>query len=300
MPGAAPGASPAADGGPGDAAAFFRQLGEQTSKGLTAAEEAAQGIREQARRGAGRLPAGAPANRDPKEEGRPPERPGEAPGGGYPEPAGRTSRSALLHPPERQAVAGSSQVAVPVARATPAVKVARDGVQEAFAVVQADARQVAVVAPPAGDRGGGGRAAGAPPGGVPDGVGPLVSRQVVAPLRRDLGRMIEPRLVAGDTATTVSERAGDVYRVWKGVRTELLGEGLVYAAFHHGLLDAWREAHGPGKRWLMSPDEADCPRETCRANAAAGVVGVDMSFPSGHLAPPAHGGCTCTVVAAGE
>jgi len=141
---------------------------------------------------------------------------------------------------------------------------------------------------------------GIPIGEPPDVVGALVAKQVVAPLRRDLGRMVEPRLAAGDTATTVSERAGDVYRVWKGVRTELLGEGLVYAAFHHGLLDAWREAHAPGKRWLMSPDEADCPRDTCRANAAAGVVGVDVSFPSGHLAPPAHGGCTCTVVAAGE
>jgi hypothetical protein len=141
---------------------------------------------------------------------------------------------------------------------------------------------------------------GIPIGEPPDLVGALVAKQVVAPLRRDLGRMVEPRLAAGDTATTVSERAGDVYRVWKGVRTELLGEGLVYAAFHNGLLDAWREAHGPGKRWLMSPDEADCPRDTCRANAAAGVVGIDASFPSGHLAPPAHGGCTCTVVAAGE
>jgi hypothetical protein len=141
---------------------------------------------------------------------------------------------------------------------------------------------------------------GIPIGEPPDVVGALVAKQVVAPLRRDLGRMVEPRLAAGDTATTVSERAGDVYRVWKGVRTELLGEGLVYAAFHHGLLDAWREAHGPGKRWLMSPDEADCPRDTCRVNAAAGVVGIDVSFPSGHLAPPAHGGCTCTVVAAGE
>ncbi|MEA2590429.1 MAG: hypothetical protein QOD62_260 [Actinomycetota bacterium] len=141
---------------------------------------------------------------------------------------------------------------------------------------------------------------GIPIGEPPDVVGALVAKQVVAPLRRDLGRMVEPRLAAGDTATTVSERAGDVYRVWKGVRTELLGEGLVYAAFHHGLLDAWREAHGPGKRWLLSPDEADCPRDTCRANAAAGVVGIDVSFPSGHLAPPAHGGCTCTVVAAGE
>lgn len=147
------------------------------------------------------------------------------------------------------------------------------------------------------------RLAGGPAVGEPDTlasgvVAALVSKQVVAPLRRDLGRMLEPRLAAGDTATTVSERAGDVYRVWKGVRTELLGEGLVYAAYHHGLLDAWREAHRPAKRWAMSNDEADCPRDTCKVNAAAGSVPLEASFPSGHLAPPAHGACTCTVIAA--
>jgi len=143
------------------------------------------------------------------------------------------------------------------------------------------------------------RLGGAPTLGDPaNSVAGLVAKQVVAPLRRDLARMIEPRLAAGDTATTVSERAGDVYRVWKGVRTELLGEGLAYAAFHHGLLDAWREANGPAKRWVLSPEEADCPRDVCRTNAAVGAVAVDASFPSGHLAPPAHGACTCTVIAA--
>ncbi|MGH2718128.1 MAG: hypothetical protein ACRDJU_06080 [Actinomycetota bacterium] len=144
-----------------------------------------------------------------------------------------------------------------------------------------------------------GRSLGGAPniGESPDPVGLLVAKQVVAPLRRDLARMIEPRLAAGDTVATVSERAGDVYRVWKGVRTELLGEGLAYAAFHHGLLEAWREGHVGGKRWVMSPDEADCPKDMCRTNEAAGLVGLDTSFPSGHLAPPAHGACSCTVIA---
>ena len=56
----------------------------------------------------------------------------------------------------------------------------------------------------------------------------------------------------------------------------------------------------PGRQlsWVVSPDEADCPRDTCRSNAAAGALGLDASFPSGHVAPPAHGGCTCTLVGA--
>ena len=53
MDAAEPHAVPAQpSGGPDDAAAFFRQLGEQTSRVLTAAEEAGRGIREQARRDA--------------------------------------------------------------------------------------------------------------------------------------------------------------------------------------------------------------------------------------------------------
>src|SRR5204863_353808 len=74
----------------------------------------------------------------------------------------------------------------------------------------------------------------------------LVTRQLVAPLRRDILRLIEPpsgregREGRDASPTAASKRASDVYRVWKGVRTDLLGEGLVYAVFHQGLLDAVR------------------------------------------------------------
>src|SRR5437763_15571697 len=50
--GSSAGSSPEPSPGPDDAAAFFRQLGEQTSRVLTAAEEAGRGIREQAHRDA--------------------------------------------------------------------------------------------------------------------------------------------------------------------------------------------------------------------------------------------------------
>src|SRR2546430_13353329 len=50
--------------GPDDAATFFRQLGEQTSKVLTAAEEAGRGIREQARRDAAGIIAEARVQAD--------------------------------------------------------------------------------------------------------------------------------------------------------------------------------------------------------------------------------------------
>ncbi|MBW3588506.1 MAG: DivIVA domain-containing protein [Actinobacteria bacterium] len=123
----------------------------------------------------------------------------------------------------------------------------------------------------------------------------LVSRQLVGPLRRELSTAVEAGLQAQDTPTSIAERASDIYRVWKGVRTELLGEGLVFAAYHQGLMDVWRSQGAATKRWVLSLDEQTCPRDVCRQNEGAGAVAVDSAFPSGHMAPPAHGGCTCTM-----
>lgn len=123
----------------------------------------------------------------------------------------------------------------------------------------------------------------------------LVSRQLVGPLRRELSTAVEAGLQAQDTPTSIAERASDIYRVWKGVRTELLGEGLVFAAYHQGLMDVWRSQGAATKRWVLSSDEQTCPRDVCRQNEGAGAVAVDSAFPSGHMAPPAHGGCTCTM-----
>jgi hypothetical protein len=127
-------------------------------------------------------------------------------------------------------------------------------------------------------------------------IASLVTKQLVTPLRRDLMRLIEPPPGWDTSATAASKRASDVYRVWKGVRTDLLGEGLVYAVFHQGLLQAAGGSGSATKEWVVSADERNCPREVCRSNASAGPVGLDAPFPSGHVVPPAHGGCTCTLL----
>jgi DivIVA domain-containing protein len=126
-------------------------------------------------------------------------------------------------------------------------------------------------------------------------VADLISKQIVTPLRRDLGRIIDSGLAAGDTVKAIAERASDVFRVWKGIRSELLGEGLVYSAYHQGLVDAWRRGSVGQKVWVRSPSEEDCPRGVCDKNADAGAVELNATFPSGHLTPPAHGGCTCVL-----
>ncbi|CAN5898535.1 hypothetical protein BH23ACT12_BH23ACT12_14600 [soil metagenome] len=123
----------------------------------------------------------------------------------------------------------------------------------------------------------------------------LVTRQVLNPLRSEISKAIEAGLQAEDSAANLSERANDVFRVWKGVRTQLLGEGIAYAAYHQGMIDAWSSRNAAGKQWVFSSDEQDCPNDICRRNADGGAVALKAAFPSGHQAPPAHGGCTCTL-----
>ncbi len=133
------------------------------------------------------------------------------------------------------------------------------------------------------------------PGDATSAIESLVSKQVVGPLRVEISKTIAAGLEAQESANSLGERASDVFRVWKGVRTELLGEGMVYAAFHQGLVDAWKSSGQKEKKWVLSSDELECPKDVCKANAAAGAVALEAGFPSGHLAPPAHGGCSCTL-----
>lgn len=126
-------------------------------------------------------------------------------------------------------------------------------------------------------------------------VNKLIGRQVVNPLRTEVSRAIDSGLRAEDSSSALSERANDVFRVWKGVRTQLLGEGISYAAYHQGFLDALGSVPGAKKSWVFSEDEHECPNDICQRNADAGAVALKTAFPSGHLTPPAHGGCTCTL-----
>lgn len=132
------------------------------------------------------------------------------------------------------------------------------------------------------------------PGDVDKAVVGLITKQLVSPLRSEVSRTVEAGLEAQDTATAIAEHVSDVFRVWKGVRTEMLGEGMVHAAFHQGLIDAWRNQGSGQKKWVQD-QERDCPKDVCNSNAEAGFLPVDSAFPSGHIAPPAHGGCTCTL-----
>jgi DivIVA domain-containing protein len=125
----------------------------------------------------------------------------------------------------------------------------------------------------------------------------LVDKQFITPLRTELESTVDAAIQAGDTPTAVSERAGDIYRVWKSVRAEMLGEGLTYAVFHSGLLSGWESTKAKTKKWVFSAEEGECTNQVCDQNAGEGPISLAEHFSSGHVAPPAHGGCTCTMVA---
>lgn len=92
-----------------------------------------------------------------------------------------------------------------------------------------------------------------------------------------------------------SEHVRALYREWKGAR-------LVEAVAHHAS-DAYGAgrfaavAPGRGVRWAVGGDRP-CP--DCDDNRLAGPVPVGEAFPTGHCAPPAHAGCSCVLMPAGD
>jgi|GEM_PF-4894563 len=141
-------------------------------------------------------------------------------------------------------------------------------------------------------------------GGLPQGSSPdaaattiagLVAGQVVEPLRSQLRPVVMAGLEASASPTAISERVSDVFRVWKGQRTEVLAQGIVYSAFHQGLLAAWTSKANIEKRWVLSVQEQQCPNDICKANAKSDFLQAQAPFASGHLVPPAHPDCTCTL-----
>jgi len=63
----------------------------------------------------------------------------------------------------------------------------------------------------------------------------------------------------------------------------------------HASLDRMRAMGTKGKQWFLHGTET-C--EMCRANHNVGVIPTEQYFPSGHLVPPAHDGCTCAIAPA--
>jgi cell division septum initiation protein DivIVA len=119
-----------------------------------------------------------------------------------------------------------------------------------------------------------------------------LAAEVVAPLRDRIDRCFTD---AGDDPDELAERLRAHYREWKLQRIDGWASYAVLAAFNRGLLDTCDPS--TKVHWVL--DDPDAPSPDCEDNALAGNIACGESFPTGHVAPPAHPACRCLVVPAG-
>jgi hypothetical protein len=101
---------------------------------------------------------------------------------------------------------------------------------------------------------------------------------------------LRKKIISGSTGEP-ADRVNGAFREWRGAKVERVCTDAVRRAFHHGVVMA---AAGRDVTFVMAPDDAPC--DACRRDAAAGVVPAGSPLPSGHLYPPLHAGCACTIV----
>jgi DivIVA domain-containing protein len=121
----------------------------------------------------------------------------------------------------------------------------------------------------------------------------LVRVDLLRPLRSRLARAVSDG--AGDNEQ-ITKRVRAVYREWK---TQHIDDQLD---------DVFRFAHGGGLAvsvepgtplvWSIDAGHPACP--DCEDNSLAGSVAAGDAFPTGHTAAPAHPGCRCLTLPAGQ
>ena len=103
---------------------------------------------------------------------------------------------------------------------------------------------------------------------------------------------LRKKIVSGSTGEP-ADRVNAAFREWRGAKVERVCTDAIRRAFHYGIVTA---AAGRDMTFVLSPDDAPC--DACRRDAAGGVVTAGLPFPSGHLFPPLHAGCACTIAIA--
>lgn len=110
-------------------------------------------------------------------------------------------------------------------------------------------------------------------------------------IRSQVERAFEGGLTPGELASEIR----DSYE-FSDARAEMVARTELASAHVEGSLDAWRESGVvEGKRWILGSEHGD--PDDCDDNEAAGVIGIDETFPSGDDAPPIHPNCVCDLIA---
>jgi DivIVA domain-containing protein len=130
---------------------------------------------------------------------------------------------------------------------------------------------------------------------VDDLVGQLADA-VAEPLRSRLGSAFADAERDNDDEAAVTERIGAAYREWKIQRIERLAGDQIVAAYSRGVFAA--TPAGAALRWIDRDLDGPCP--DCDDNALAGPTPRGDAYPTGQHHPPAHSGCRCLLVPAGN
>lgn len=118
---------------------------------------------------------------------------------------------------------------------------------------------------------------------MPESLGREVARDLIAGLRARLVDAIDNGDIEG-----MSDRVNARFREWKTQDLEDLLHDALHASFVSGQFAA--VASGTELRWVMS--------EVCCADCADNALELVLKgaeFPTGHVLPPAHGGCRCVL-----
>jgi SPP1 gp7 family putative phage head morphogenesis protein len=107
----------------------------------------------------------------------------------------------------------------------------------------------------------------------------------------DLAQAIAEAVADGDSAGSLARRLPEILRVPQ--RAPMIARTEIARAVSAATRDTYRDMGVSRKEWLIAPEDA-CP--VCKANAGAGAVPLDATFPDGSPCPPAHPWCRCVLL----
>jgi hypothetical protein len=129
--------------------------------------------------------------------------------------------------------------------------------------------------------------------GALDAARALIGSDLVGALRDRLERAI---VEGGGDNDDVTRRMRSVYRAWKTQHIDDHLDDVFRYAYGGGV--AVSVPPGSPMRWVIDPSEPACA--DCEDNSLAGPMAAGEAYPTGHTMAPAHPGCRCLTLPAGQ
>lgn len=114
--------------------------------------------------------------------------------------------------------------------------------------------------------------------------------------RAHVREALESHAESGADASELVDQMRAAYRELRATSAPELAADLAVGGFARGT----EVAAGGNGRWRWIPDNGGLPCADAEDNALAGAVACGAGFPTGDVVPPAHPGCRCIVVPAGD